>query len=426
METEKKTTDVVLKMSCEKEPPFFVNVRTPMVDSNADGKLRNVFDFTIPESLFEEKSPMGHPLIYENIVKFIKKSEKKCVVTMCANPSISSATIAGFGEKNVVLTSTIDGKPKYYSNLKIIYIDSFPDLRKQIGYTVSDYSNSVVSNLMYSKKTFTKHKIDFTPDQFIFLGLDDKKLTYFDKNMLTEKEFEYYTIDTIRKKNLDDILDRVIDTCDNIPVHIVFDLSVCDLLAAPCISRHNYPDMKKIKNGLNSHEISKITTKLSSLNIIGIDITGYDLRIPTTELAFKITCDTVRTITKNLLNLTEKKINIYNEHSRFLIYRPLNDPDFGWKIFRFVPKEIKEMLLEQLKDDTIIQINTGSFEKPILVSDEENDDTNIDMDDILLTSTTMEYQEKMVYLPGLLKEEDIYKCILYPDEKTAAPFQMLL
>jgi hypothetical protein len=119
-----------------------------------------------------------------------------------------------------------------------------------------------------------------------------------------------------------------------------------------------------------------------------------------------MTSEVCRIFIKNIFNIKEKKINIFTEDSRFLIYRPESiedeDGDIGWYILRFLETEQKEKLLEQLIDDSIMHLDIE------------------DVGGVYITATTMNEQNEKSYYTS-----SIMDCCLFPQEKFLMAFELL-
>ena len=109
------------------------------------------------------------------------------------------------------------------------------------------------------------------------------------------------------------------------------------------------------------------------------------------------------------MNIKEKKLNIFTEDSRFLIYRPvvqINEHDIGWYILRFMTLEQRNDILKHLTDDDIINITI------------EDNDEEID---VFIASTTIAEQETINYYAA----ENITEKCLFPTEKMFMMFELL-
>ena len=70
-------------------------------------------------------------------------------------------------------------------------------------------------------------------------------------------------------------------------------------------------NISKIKSvNLKNENIIDFFDKFNSLNIVGLDITGFNLREKTPDVLFKLTTETAKLALIHLLKIKEKKINI--------------------------------------------------------------------------------------------------------------------
>lgn len=104
-------------------------------------------------------------------------------------------------------------------------------------------------------------------------------------------------------------------------------------------------------------------------------------------------------------NTKSNKITLFNENSKFLIFRhieQIDKNDYGWYILRGLNKELRRKILLELTDDTII-------------------DFDIDDKSYFITTTTMEKQNKMNYLAN----NNLLDTVLFPDEKKDMCFELI-
>jgi len=400
---------------------IFTTINTAHDPINNVGIIRNEFDNIIDKTVYESESPYN--TIYTKFKQIIK-DKQECYINISTDRAITSSSLSALNELFMYQNGKI-----YESNLKVIYIDSKVDLNLN-NYdnklNNSDYRTSVVSNLLTISqdqdvnRTYTKHSLPMLLSQFIFLGMEE--LSPYEENLLLKYDASYYTLNKLNKK-LDKILDNIIEKIGTDPVAIIFDMSVFDLNIAPCTIR----DSDKMI-GLNLDQLNLILSKLSKLskltginnNIKMIDITGHYLAISDTLPAFRVTIETITKIYSKLLNLKEYSINIFNENTRFLIYKPVDEicnekendigDNYGWYILRNISLDMRNELLEYLDIDTIKIINI-----------KEDDDDNNEEIEIMITSTTiLEQNEKCYYTSTSYKD-----CTLFPDEKMAMCFELV-
>lgn len=386
-----------------------INVGFPNMDTKTH--IYNKHNYNISSMLYENVDEHEVPLVYNFVYKYVKQLPKnKTVITMSPDPAISSATIASIAEKYMTIEE--EGNiAKYNSNLKVLYFTSTPHLRPFDDINVKSLSNSVILNLMCKNDfTYTRHNLALKSDQFILIGLNKDLMNENDKESANSHNISNYTLEIIRKKTIKRIIESINEIIDDDPVHIVFDMSVMNSDSAPCVTRFlEQADMNKRIDGLNIAELEEIMSRINKTNIVGLDITGYDLRLNDNEKIHRMTCEVGKIVLKHLLNIVEKKINIFNENSKFLIWRPIDQvsvDDIGWFILRNVSLEMREQLLKQL-DGNIITITL------------ENDD-GIPVD-VLISSTSIHEQELKLYYTA----ESTYDCTLFPEEKIYMVFELL-
>jgi hypothetical protein len=214
----------------------------------------------------------------------------------------------------------------------------------------------------------------------------------------------------IRSKGIKNIVKSVINMIGDDPVHIVFDMAVMSHASCPYITRFlKDTDIDtSILNGLTIGELEELLISLPK-KIVGLDIVGFNFESNVSDRAYRITCEIAKMPLKHILNITEKKINIFSEHSKFLIWRPLdqdNALDIGWYILRGTTLDMREEIIKEL-------------------SSEDNDDKiisfDIDGEHVLVSTTTiLEQQEKTYYMAS-----SIYECALMPEEKIDMLFELL-
>jgi len=407
---------------------IFTSINTKFDPISNVNVIRNEFDNIIDNSIYDD------PECYETLTKKMREimnDKTKTYVNISSDRAISASTLSA-------LNKYVDEK------YTIIYIDSSPDLymnNYDEKMTNKEYRMSVVSNLLslYNKRTdlkdfsnpkrsYTKHHIDYDLSQFVFLGTRD--ITDYEESIILNNGGQIYSYDKI-KKNLDKILDIIVEENKDNNVVIIFDLTSCSMNIAPLIVLDN-TDNNIRKGGFDLDQLNLILSKLSKLNKIRmIDITGHYLCVNDTEITFRITIETIIKIYSKLLNLKEYSINIFNENSKFLIYKPLDeiyqlekDPECGlsgWYLLRNMTFGMREELLNELTNDDVImmEIPKNMFNDIDLNDIELND--NIDEDiEILIACTNMKEQEEKSYYT-ITSYKDM---VLYPDEKISMLFEL--
>jgi len=340
----------------------------------------------------------------------------KPIITYSPDQSVSSSIIAGMAEKFMYVSPDSSGKtPLHHSNLKIIYITSTSHLQKNITeLNLESTSNSIISNLMCETNiNYTHHNLIAEPNQFILIGVDENTIDEYELGELSNSTIPFFTIDNINRNGLDKIIKMINTICLDYPTHIVFDMSVMDVSVSQCVTRSDFYEKNcenKQSNGLSLDKLDAILNACKNLNVVSLDVTGYNLKYVENDIGYRLTCETARRPLLKLFNFKEKSINIFNEQTRFLIWRPLHqtsDKDVGWFILKGMSLIEREEILENLGNDIIQSI-------PI-------DNNNGTISQIYITSTTMALQEQKVYLAA----QNLSDCTLFPEEKINMAFELL-
>lgn len=365
---------------------IYILIKT-IIDSE-NNYCRNSFDYTLTFISFNQ--------LYLELKNIMIENKNKKLITFCSDPSISASIIPVFNELDSMIMIRPNFKlncefPEYTSKLKIIKFTSNLHLNHKDSFTK-----------LIEPENDIKHKMILKKEQFIIIGLGQNDL-----NLIS------YSKDDIHK-NLEKILKLIKSNIDSEPVFIDFDISVLDQSLSPlCLKHPNELENPNININITNTQLKLILKYLSELNICGINISSFCVNFNDTTLINRIQIETIQQIYGTLLKIKEKKINIYNEYSRFLIFKPLQEiydeiDQFGWYIMRNVNNQLKEKLLEDIKDGEIIQI-------------EIEDDDNIKRD-IMISVTTLADQDDLSYYLA----EDYSDKRLYPDEKLDSYFNLLV
>lgn len=146
----------------------------------------------------------------------------------------------------------------------------------------------------------------------------------------------------------------------------------------------------------NLNKLLNIFKKFKN-NIISLGINSYK--------PSKIKGEIIKYILRNIFDIVEKKINVFNEHSEFLIYRPVeqtDSKDIGWYIMRGIDLETKNKIMSNVDADNITTIN-------------------IDDDDYYITKTNIDEQNSKSYFVA----NSIIDTCLFPQEKIDMLFELI-
>jgi arginase family enzyme len=383
------------------------------------------FDHEVVDSMYRTCDENGHPLAYNFLYKYISTlpiGNGKTIITFSPDPSISGSTIAAMAEKYIQTEPDIDGSMKFTSKLKILMITSSSHLfTNYTEITVENLRNSMLSHLIGKKRsTYMGNKLVLSKDQFTLIGLNDNLLENAEREELENCDVSYFTLKQMRKKSIKSIIDAFNEKIGDDPLMVVFDLASTSYESAPCVSRFLKDGIKTspdLLNGFNVGELRELFLSINCENLVACDITGYDFRLDNKERAYRITCETSKIPLFTLLKMKEKKLNIFNENSKFLIFRPIeqtSETDLGWFIMRGLSLEDRENIMKSIPDDIIIDFT---------IEDTDPDNTNNYQEQtVLITTTTIEEQNKKSFYDPDLKITD---CVLYPAQKLYMTFELL-
>lgn len=378
--------------------------------------IYNKYDYEINDDLYKNTNDECIPIVYNFMYKYCKQlPQEKIIVTLSPDQAISGSTISALSEKYMYTISNYDEKNiiKYMSNLKIIYMTSRAGISKftEDDVSIKSCTNSIISNLLrLNDITYTKHELTLSSSQFIMIGLNPQVMETIDEEELSSNQITYFTLQHLKKKGIENITNSINEIIGDSPVHIIFDMSVMSDEVAPCVTRFFANISKERIDGLTLNELTCFLNIINKKNIVGIDITGYDLRTVDTEVVYRVTCEIGKIVLKNLLDIKEKKINIFNENSKFFIWRNVKQKshdDIGWFILRNISIELKEKLLNSFDEENIICMSFA------------NDDNEIE--DAYISVTTMNDQ----YTKSFFLAKNINDCILFPEEKVHMMFELI-
>lgn len=370
----------------------------------------NKFDYVVKADMYKaHRNTLAVYDLYRQIMIDKNKQIKTPIITLSPDPAISGSTIAGAAEKFMYSeTNKKTGNPYFRTNLKVIYIDASPDLSTKKYTDYSDFNESVLADVMgLTDNTYNLHRVDLPPENIYLVGVDEDNLNDDQEGYIRKHNITMFSLQTMKKKGIAKIMNHIIDECRYDDVHIVIDLSCMQIRYAPSVHRSNDG-----KNGFDFDQMKMIVSsfkKLERLN--GVDVTGYNFGpIKDKEkhhTSNMLTVKTIEMITSSLVCLKQKSINIFNEESRFLIWKRVDDEDLvGWLILRGMNLQEREDMITEIGDDRIITV-------PVPDDGE--------MYDAFVTVTTMkEQQEKSYYVA-----ESVYDCCLYPGEKLNMMFELL-
>ena len=322
----------------------------------------------IYSSLTKEDTPYKHlKKEYDYEIKNLKEAEKD-LMSMEINEVVKIST------DSLSSLPVISELKRRYKKLNLFIIGN-------------KYPEDLVSSAMdinIKKELNVIHKVDNIT--CIDCGFDD-----IDIEMMKVIGADCFQLERFLEKSI--ILKKVLENNKNTKAYIAIDVDGLE-------------STQENERGLTFKKLNKLLDGLKNLDIVGVDFYNFKCIDPKVDKKKAQLC---RIILKDLYNIKEKTLNIFNNNSRFLIYRPVqmrDEDDIGWFILRGLEKNVKEKLLLNINPDKIIDqsVNYG--------------DTTID---VLVTSTTINDQNKKSYFSA----NTIIECCLFPEEKTEMMFELV-
>lgn len=388
--------------------PEFISILTNQPGGDSPKITKNIFD---KEFVIEDNKD------YNKIYNYCLGSNKTYQVYIAKEMEHCIPIISGLNEKHMVQQND-----EFNSEMKILFFSNYHEIN-------DSSNNSIVSQLTgWTKCVFDEHKLTIKPEQIILIGLNDLD---FDMELdeLNSLNIEYYTLSYIKKKGINIILNKIIRENQNNKIMAYFNIEVFNKKIAPSVYRRNFSceilvnsSDKNINYGLEYEYLDELSNLLKN-KINYLIISGLDKTIDNeTNFPSRLTSEVVQILYRNIMDVKESKINVFNENSRFLIFRELkqkDNNDIGWFILRFIDMDLRKEVLKCIEDDKIYTLNLDDF-----MIEEKNVENNIDDDlenDILITATTIDDQNKKSYYLS----NSIMDCSLFPQEKFLMGFELV-
>lgn len=412
---------------------YFVNI--PFNKSSAKHYIYHNFDHEIDEKLYENFDENQMPIIYNYLYKYLKKQTNKRPIVFSPDYSISSSTCCAIAEKYMTNYDE-DGIVKYTSDMKILYITSSTHVSNIKNLTAIEFTKSIITNMIdldENNVSYTKHQLLISPEQIIMVGINDNIVEQQDLQKLNDIGVKNFTLKQMRKKGIKDICEYIVSELDENPTYVIYDMSSLSFENAPSVFRliDDHKDKNKL-DGFTIQEIKTLFNIFKKLNIVGLDITGFNLKENTPDVSLKITINSAQLALTELLQLKQKKINLFNKYTKIVICKPISENiiylnntanldcddvdnvtmkdnedeemNIGWFIMRGLSTDLKEQLITKIdeNDDKIISFN-------------------IDGEKMYISYTTIEEQEgKSYYASNSIKDR-----VLTAGEKVNLMFSQL-
>ena len=379
----------------------------------------------ITKNIFDKEFIINDSKDWNNIYDYSINSKNEKQVYIAKDMQDCIPIISGLNEKYMV-----QHNDQFNSKMKILFFSNHHEL-DDLNY------HSINAQLLgWVQSLFSEHKLTIKPEQIVLFGLNDIDFDL-ELDELSNLNIECYTLSYIKKKGVKIILNKIIQENENNKIMAYFNLEVFHKKIAPSVHRRNFEydvidnnSDKNVNNGLEYENLEEIT-KLLKNKINYLIISGLDKTINTkTDFPARLTSEVVQIIYRNIMDIKESKINIFNENSRFLIYRELKQKDhndIGWYILRFLDMKLRDQLLKSIEDDKIYTFNLDDYviieEKKYdnLIINDDIENNNLEENEILITATTIDDQNMKSYYSSY----SIIECSLFPQEKFLMGFELV-
>jgi len=376
--------------------------------------FRSEYNHVVQRQHYNESKDPLH--IYEYLKNLYNGSASKLsfpTITLSSDAAVSLATISGACEALMSMRSE-DGHVFADGDIHLIYIDSTPDIQTIHVETHEHLTGQIISNALgINEMSFCRHRVNMSAKNIHYFGLNDEVMTDDDRKALDDYNLENFSLQLLRKKGIGRILNAIFQKLEYENIMIVFDMCAMNQKSAPATYRYSGPGSE---DGFDESEIHEIFSILRNhKKIRGIDITGFNFG-PRDQSTKNITINqqtmkVIENILKLFVDIKKNSINIFNENSKFMIWRKLNDPTedpVGWKILKGMSLEERNDLMKSIDGDMPISI-------PII--DEEMGEN---YDAVVAITTVEEQQEKSYYFTN----DPMDRCLL-PGEKMDMVFELL-
>jgi len=376
-----------------KKDHYFVAVYTSNPGGNSPDQIKESYDYRIAESFYRHNKNSAYKLLYEYIKQQSQLHSTSHIITVSEDKNIMEHTTTAYNRVN--------------KNIKTIYLSNDPTI----------YINNV-----------------------FYLGIDNEIGNEIESKLLDNMDSTndtYFTLKKIKQLGFKTLIPLILEKFSDKQIHLVIDLGIFHHDFVPSVVRqHN--DENHENNFLSFSDLQELVNQLQN-KIMHLDIVGFDTSIDDTAFRFtKMTGNVCRYIIRDIFTLADKKINVFSEDSKFLIFRPVvqthydnkdkdknnldsngneSDDDFeeydensrkvdiGWYVVRFMTLKDREIFIEKIKDNII----TIEYEK------------DGKMVEVYVTTTTMKEQNEKSYYTA----NNIFDCCLFPQEKSLMVFELL-
>lgn len=291
--------------------------------------------------------------VYDELHKYILELPKnKRPITFSSDYAISTATTTAIGEK-YMMDVVENNVTKYVTPVKFIYITPTCHMNDFEEVTHETLTDAILANIIGTIEQYTTHKFLISRENFMLVGLKNK-------DCAIEHNLKHITMDQIKT----DIENLTIDEfIDNDNVFVIFDMSVMSVVFAPNVTRYikNIDNIENQFDGLYNDELIGVFKQISKYNIVGIDITGYNIDENSNKEYVNLTKQCALLPLKYLLGIDIGDDEDYTTDT-FLICRSVikkSETDYEWDILKNISKDMERELKKELTDDKFLIYGTN-------------------------------------------------------------------
>lgn len=176
--------------------------------------------------------------------------------------------LLNWGGDHSIALSTVSAFADSYPDGYVVWIDAHADLNLP-NYSLTGNLHGMPMSVLLNLQNIASHhfkwmKTPLRPERIIYIGLRD--LDPFENETIEKLQIKAFTRRRVRKWGIGNILNEVIHTIGNSPVHLSFDIDSVDPRIAPSTG-------VPVSDGLTEEELNALAVRFqAALNIKSIDM----------------------------------------------------------------------------------------------------------------------------------------------------------
>lgn len=175
--------------------------------------------------------------------------------------------LLNWGGDHSVAMSTVGAFVSTYIDGYVIWIDAHADLNLP-SYSLTGNLHGMPMAILLNLNNISNYHFKWlnkflNPEKLIYVGLRD--LDPFEEESIEKLNIKAFTRRRVRKWGIENVLNEIIHTIKDHPVHISFDIDSVDPRIAPSTG-------VPVNDGLSAEDLHSIGTRLSQCNLKSIDM----------------------------------------------------------------------------------------------------------------------------------------------------------